>query len=58
MSRKEFILRVAFEPNRLAQESLTIAYELVLPVKRRIVRKAEEASLTSQPPAQANRKQP
>jgi len=38
MRRRELSIRVRFEPARLAQDNLRLAYELVLPMRRRQVR--------------------
>jgi hypothetical protein len=46
--RKELRISVRFECNRLEEESLIAAYELVLPVSEKSVRPRKEKQLKSQ----------
>lgn len=38
MGRRELVIRVRFEPVRQAGDNLRVAYEQVIPVRRRLVR--------------------
>jgi hypothetical protein len=40
--RQAFTLRVRFEPVRMAREQLRVAYEMVAPTRRALVRSAPE----------------
>lgn len=51
---REFRVRVAFEPSRLAAEHLEHAYEFVVPIARRQINKAPAATATQ--PSEHDRK--
>ena len=38
MARKDLQLQVVFEPTRLGEQPLRVAYEYVIPIKRRTLR--------------------
>ena len=39
MRRRELAIRVRFEPARTAQSNLRVAFELIIPVRRRSLRR-------------------
>jgi hypothetical protein len=46
--RCEFRVRQTFEPTRLRTETLRLAYDLVAPVRRVVIVRAEESAVTDQ----------
>jgi hypothetical protein len=41
MARKDLQFQVVFEPTRLGEQPLRVAYDYVIPIKRRTLHKAE-----------------
>lgn len=49
MTRKDLQLQVVFEPTRLGEQPLRVAYDYVIPIKRRTLHNAAPPDSPSEP---------